>query len=198
MVSTVKFNVGGKHFEVSRALIDANPDSMLAKMISETWEQEPENRMFIDRDGDKFAHVLDYMRYGSIELPATVSLSMFQRELDYYGIKAAAGTVTQTKKRSLGEIADDFAQQDMKSKTFAMALECFNRFQKGRLESKFKRNKEVEFNLAYEHEELMGLFNHRLSSGIISLLNGYLDNFGLTAVVSRSVGDNTLNLSLKK
>ena len=30
MVEAVKFNVGGKHFEVSRDLIDANPDSMLA------------------------------------------------------------------------------------------------------------------------------------------------------------------------
>ena len=73
MVDTVKFNVGGKHFEVSRALIDARPESMLAKMISETWEKDPENRMFIDRDGDLFALVLNYLRYGSIELPVTVS-----------------------------------------------------------------------------------------------------------------------------
>jgi hypothetical protein len=33
MVDTVKFNVSGKHFEVSRALIDEYPDTKLAKMI---------------------------------------------------------------------------------------------------------------------------------------------------------------------
>ena len=48
MVDTVKYNVGGKHFEVSRALINANPDAILAKMIPDTWEKEPENPIFID------------------------------------------------------------------------------------------------------------------------------------------------------
>jgi len=83
MTDTVKFNVGGKHFEVSGALISANSETMLAKMISETWEQEPEKPIFIDRDGDMFAHVLNYLRYGSIELPISTTQAMFQRELDY-------------------------------------------------------------------------------------------------------------------
>ena len=50
MAETVKFNVGGKHFEVSRALIEQTPGSMLAKMITETRKKEPDELIFIDRD----------------------------------------------------------------------------------------------------------------------------------------------------
>ena len=113
MTDTVKFNVGGKHFEVSGALISVNSETMLAKMISETWEQEPEKPIFIDRDGDMFAHVLNYLRYGSIELPMSTTQNMFQRELDYhYAISAANGTVTDVKKKTLAEITSEMAQQE--------------------------------------------------------------------------------------
>jgi hypothetical protein len=95
MVETVQFDVGGKIFKVSRALIDEHPDTMLAKMISEAWENEndKDKPLFIDRDGDKFSYVLDYLRYGSIDLPHSIPKTMFQRELDYYGITAEDETV---------------------------------------------------------------------------------------------------------
>ena len=62
--NNIKFNVGGKHFEVSRDLMEAHSETMLGKLISETWQQDPEDTVFIDRDGDIFAHVLNYLRYG--------------------------------------------------------------------------------------------------------------------------------------
>jgi len=79
---TVKFNVGGKHFEVSRALIDRHSDTMLGKLVSDAWQEDPEETVFIDRDGDIFACVLNYLRYGSIDLPVTVPKSMFDREIN--------------------------------------------------------------------------------------------------------------------
>lgn len=95
MVETVTFDVGGKLFKVSRALIDDHPDTMLAKMISEAWEKknDEDTPLFIDRDGDIFSHVLNYLRYGSIDLPLCVPETMFQRELDYYGIIPQDGTI---------------------------------------------------------------------------------------------------------
>lgn len=36
------------------ALSHTNPGAILAKMISDTWEKEPENPIFIDWDGDVF------------------------------------------------------------------------------------------------------------------------------------------------
>ena len=62
--NTIKFNVGGKHFEVSRDLMEMHSETMLGKLVSEAWQQDPEEPVFIDRDGDIFAHVLNYLRYG--------------------------------------------------------------------------------------------------------------------------------------
>lgn len=87
MVETVRLNVGGRRFEVSRAMIDEHSETMLGRLVSDTWNEDPgQEELFIDRDGDLFAHVLNYLRYGSIELPITVARSMFEREIDYYGI----------------------------------------------------------------------------------------------------------------
>ena len=61
---TIKFNVGGRHFEVSRDLIDTHSETMLGKLVSGAWQEDPEEVVFIDRDGDIFAHVLNYLRYG--------------------------------------------------------------------------------------------------------------------------------------
>ena len=44
--------------------MEAHSETMLGKLVSETWQQDPEKPVFIDRDGDIFAHVLNYLRYG--------------------------------------------------------------------------------------------------------------------------------------
>ena len=62
--NTIKFNVGGRSFEVSRDLIEKHSETMLGKLVSEAWQADPEEPVFIDRDGDIFAHVLNYLRYG--------------------------------------------------------------------------------------------------------------------------------------
>ena len=84
--NTVKLNVGGKLYETSRSFIKQNEGSMLARLVSNTWHGDPSEPIFIDRDGDTFAHVLNHLRYGSIELPNGIPESMFRRELDYYGV----------------------------------------------------------------------------------------------------------------
>jgi predicted metallo-beta-lactamase superfamily hydrolase len=61
---TVKFNVGGRHFKVSRALIEGHSDTVLGKLVSDTWNDEPDKAVFVDRDGDIFAQILNYLRYG--------------------------------------------------------------------------------------------------------------------------------------
>ena len=62
--NTIKFNVGGRPFEVSRDLMDKYSETMLGKLVSEAWQTDPEEPVFIDRDGDIFAFVLNYLRYG--------------------------------------------------------------------------------------------------------------------------------------
>jgi hypothetical protein len=58
--ATIRFNVGGKLYKVSRSLIEQR-DTMLARLTSETWQREDSGNqdIFIDRDGERFAYVLD-------------------------------------------------------------------------------------------------------------------------------------------
>jgi len=87
MTTTVRFNVGGKLYEVSRSLIESFPSTMLARMVSETWQDDSEATLFIDRDGERFRYCLDYMRDGKVSLPLTVSKGAFLQDLDYYGFE---------------------------------------------------------------------------------------------------------------
>ena len=79
---------------------------MLSRMISDTWhhqqtsdsnsEDEP---IFIERSGDIFQHVLEYLRYGSVVLPTSIPTEMFIRELEYYLLEYDASTITDGEER---------------------------------------------------------------------------------------------------
>ena len=110
MDPTVTFNVCGQHYQVSRALITGNTrskHSMLACLVAKRWSSNEDSKkkgtekkeeggsIFIDRNGSNFGHVLDYLRYDSVDLPATVSNDGFMRDLDCYGILVDDDCVTQ-------------------------------------------------------------------------------------------------------
>ncbi len=76
--ATVKLNVGGSVYEISKSLLDQYPDTMLARMVSDTWSSGRNSGqntcLFIERDGERSRYCLDYMRDGGIvDLPPTVS-----------------------------------------------------------------------------------------------------------------------------
>ena len=89
----VTFNVGGTKYQVSRSLLDQHPDIMLTRMVSDTWHAEGDeanNEFFIERDGARFAYVLDYMRDGRVSLPGgntVCTKSSLLNELTYFGFK---------------------------------------------------------------------------------------------------------------
>ena len=56
----VQFDVGGRLFKTSRSLIDKHEGTMLARLVSDTWQEDPTKPVFIDRDGDIFAQVLNF------------------------------------------------------------------------------------------------------------------------------------------
>ena len=92
----ITFDVGGKICKVSRDVIDENPHSMLARLVAETELSDLAwSTIFIDRDGDIFAHVLNYLRHGGITLPITIPKDMFLRELEFYGIVPENGTISE-------------------------------------------------------------------------------------------------------
>jgi hypothetical protein len=94
MAETVQFDVGGKVFRVARSLIEQHDQTMLARLVSERWQTQCGGKkdgretkpIFIDRNGDNFGFVLDYLRYGKVNLPCLVPKENFLRDLDYFGV----------------------------------------------------------------------------------------------------------------
>jgi hypothetical protein len=191
MVETIQFNVGGKHFEVSRALIDGHPDTMLAKMISETWENENNNGkpLFIDRDGVIFRHVLNYLRYGSIDLPPTIPKTMFQRELDYYGITAQESTVKHTSFTDfVNSTKVKLKSEQLTDEMLSLAAECHCKFSRNR-NGDMNGEDSVSFHLN-EKDPLYQKYgyyksNKEVHSTTQELVNKYLNEyFGLNVTMS--------------
>jgi BTB/POZ domain len=105
--SIVVFDVSGRIFKVRRTVLDIYPETVLSRAASELWsatnvstlvaeaesppqsvqkEKKKPEAIFIDRDSDRFACVIDFMRNnGIVELPVTVSRDAFLRDLEYYG-----------------------------------------------------------------------------------------------------------------
>jgi len=118
---TVKLNVGGKHFEFSRTLIandnDDDEDTFLSRLVSDTWHKDPESEIFIDRDGEVFSHVLNYLRYGEVMLPKTISMDAFMKDMDFYGIAVEQGSVRR-ENNALGVLHEVKSQLKKKRKDF--------------------------------------------------------------------------------
>jgi BTB/POZ domain len=93
---TVRFDVGGQVYKVSRTLIEQYPNTKLARMLDDKAgddkdEDDDANSTikFIDRNSDRFQYVLDYMRDRQVSLPMTVSVSAFRQDLEYFGFDTA-------------------------------------------------------------------------------------------------------------
>jgi nitrate/nitrite-specific signal transduction histidine kinase len=68
--SRVKLDVGGVHFTTSVTTLMTEPDSMLAAMFSgrHELEKDDDGRVFIDRDGELFKYVLQFLRDGELDV----------------------------------------------------------------------------------------------------------------------------------
>jgi hypothetical protein len=95
---TVLFDVGGTTYRASRSLIELWPNTMLARLISEDWNSDAstdvDKEIFIDRDGEAFRYVLNYLRDNKAYLPMTVAKEAVIQELMYYGFDSSAAAKT--------------------------------------------------------------------------------------------------------
>ena len=88
--STVKLNVGGKHFATSVQTLRKDPNSMLAAMFSGKFDMKPseDGSFFIDRDGTHFRFILNYLRTGKLTLPEGATfLKELEEEAEFYQIQ---------------------------------------------------------------------------------------------------------------
>jgi hypothetical protein len=124
--STVCFDVGGKIYKVSRSLLQAHPDTMLARIASETWQSDSSSQtIFIDRDNERFRYCLDYLRDGSVDLPMTVSKEALLKDLEYFGIDHDTALVQGPPKHLASAVATFRAQKE-KLEYDLLAHACFD------------------------------------------------------------------------
>lgn len=91
----VKLNISGTHeAQIQVSTLNFDKDSFLGKMFSTGDQYKPlvqeDGRIFIDRDGEAFCHVIDYLRNYKKRLPEFRGMrerKMFFRELDYWRIE---------------------------------------------------------------------------------------------------------------
>lgn len=48
---TIRFDVGGKIYRTSKSLLESYPDSMLARLVSDTWNAPDTNEIFFIASG---------------------------------------------------------------------------------------------------------------------------------------------------
>ena len=80
----VKFNVGGVHYDTTITTLKNVPNNMLLTMVE--FPGEKKDRIFIDRNGHLFSHVLDYLRDPEIwtcPLDPSIRVSL-SREASFY------------------------------------------------------------------------------------------------------------------
>ena len=86
----IEFNVGGFAYTTSRTTIMSYQDSMLARMCSGMMPTatDSNSRVFIDRDGPLFRHILNYLRDKQLNLPENFSeYAQLRQEADFYRIE---------------------------------------------------------------------------------------------------------------
>lgn len=84
----IKLNVGGRTFTTSKTTLTRYDDSLLGRMFSGRHDlaNDEEGRVFIDRNGELFEHVLDFLREGTAWVApddATLMLRL-EKEFDYF------------------------------------------------------------------------------------------------------------------
>jgi len=80
-----------------------------------------------------YSHPYCYLNNGSIEIPTTIPRSMFDRELDYYGITSAENLITVedsvlTTLKSFTRAEKEFMKTKREHEMCLLALECYNQF----------------------------------------------------------------------
>ena len=92
-VRTIIFDVGGRRHRVRELLMHQHRNTMIGQLGLQSIQDGIDEPIFIDRDGDIFVHVLNYLRNGEIYVPPYVPIQALVNELRYYEIDVKPGTV---------------------------------------------------------------------------------------------------------
>lgn len=86
----IQLNVGGIFYTTTKSTLCKYSDSMLGAMFSDSFPttRDQNGSVFIDRDGEVFKYVLNFLRSSKLSLPSDFKdLDLLQSEADFYQIR---------------------------------------------------------------------------------------------------------------
>jgi hypothetical protein len=90
----VSLNVGGKYYQTSLSTLRAHPASFLSQMFTHPIAalQDPrDGSYFLDRNGDVFGMILDYLRTGTLTVPRDPATYVtLRREVCFFGLPVSS------------------------------------------------------------------------------------------------------------
>ncbi|XP_077987423.1 BTB/POZ domain-containing protein KCTD6-like [Glandiceps talaboti] len=102
----VSLNVGGKLYTTSLTTLTRFPDSMLGAMFSDNVPVQPDDKgnYLIDRDGELFRHVLNFLRTSRLKLPKNFDEhDLLMEEADFYQLAELKQALISTRDSNPGK-----------------------------------------------------------------------------------------------
>ncbi|NXO94573.1 KCNRG protein, partial [Certhia brachydactyla] len=94
----IVLNVGGVRFVTRASTLKQFPESRLAQMVNDD-DQEfklVNGEFFVDRDGDLFSYIMDFLRTFQLSLPTDFSdYQRLKREAEFYGLYPLVNLLSQ-------------------------------------------------------------------------------------------------------
>eukprot|EP00062_Callorhinchus_milii_P006930 gi/632947992/ref/XP_007889349.1/ PREDICTED: BTB/POZ domain-containing protein KCTD21-like [Callorhinchus milii] len=133
MSKPVTLNVGGRLYSTSLTTLTRYPESMLGSMFSGAMPtSDSQENYFIDRDGEMFRYILNFLRSSHLDLPVDFQeLDLLKREADFFQIQpllellqTADPKISRIKNVTLNIIHDSKAVRPCGATIFTIGVFC--------------------------------------------------------------------------
>lgn len=124
----VQLDVGGRIFSTTVETLTSEKDTYFTALLSKQWELEKDEqgRIFIDRNGDLFAEILDYMRNPSeFILPEERLRKRLIGEAKFYKLKSFLEVLTEPERKEEERKARPFSDSTLLTKEQMLKLNEF-------------------------------------------------------------------------